>query len=128
MPFDTEIRRNGAIVGARWDYRMLSAFMTAAASEACPDELDKITEGIWSKQRTITIEDQEFETYIDFSMVPIYYLDWDLPLLKKGRQVLFDDHTYYFMGEKDDNSDKRTFRFLAGDELRARRTFKDERR
>jgi hypothetical protein len=108
MPLNTEITRNGkpADLGD-WDYDLLSIMYTVATGEADPDRQinDDVTFG----------EAVEQGKFMNFEMVPIYYLDWPIPLIQLGKQTLKEDHTYRL-------SNGRTIELKAGDVLRAYRS------
>ena len=85
MPLVTEIIRDKKPLDIMWDYNVLSCMYTAAVKDAAPDIRvnDKLTFGEVPEGR-----------FIDFSMVPIYYLTWDIPLVKKGSQKLKRDYNF----------------------------------
>lgn len=107
MPLNTEITREGEPLVTRWDGTTLSAMYTAAVQEAEPDR--EFSEGR-------TFGDLEDGQYVSFDMVPIYYLDWDVPLVKEGRQVLERSHTFDLW------TDHPPLELTAGDVLRAYRS------
>jgi hypothetical protein len=107
VPLNTEIKRDGKVWNPTggWDYFALSCMYTAACKEAIPEEnFNEDTK--WGE-----LEDGK---YVDFSMIPIYYLDWEVPLVKKGKQTLKQRH--YF------GNDNRNITLLPGDTLRAWRS------
>ena len=87
MPLCTEVKRGGKVVPFKWDYNRLSAMISVALAEALPD-LVLAADGRTMAQ---VVEDGK---YVDMSMTPLYYVDWDAPLFKTGRQVL--KHSYTF--------------------------------
>lgn len=96
MPYQVSVFRDEETVPLIWDWPMLGAVLTACMAERCPEVLDEITEGRWSEHKEVEITDVgTFETYVDVSMVPIYYVPWDAPIFKEGRQVLDKEHRFY---------------------------------
>jgi hypothetical protein len=104
MPLVTEVTRKGKTVPYDWDFTVLSAMLTAAAKESCPEQ--EFNTG----RKFSDLEDGQF---VDFSWLPIYYLSWNITVLKKGRQVLKNDHTFGTGDHK--------IEFKAGDVLKAHR-------
>ena len=103
MPLRTQIWRDGEELELRWDYPTLSAMYTAAVVEADPN---------LEYRDGLKFGDLGTGEYVDFSMVPIYYLNWPtVPLVSKGRQTLENDHTFFLPGE--------VLELKPGDELRA---------
>lgn len=85
MPLVVEILRKGKPLKITWDYFALSCMYTAAVKEAAPDT---------EYQEGKTFGDLPEGKYVDFSMTPIYYLDWPVPLVKKGQQTLKRRHEF----------------------------------
>ena len=92
MPLVTEILRDGETLEVRWDYYTLSCMYTAAVKEAAP---------FVEYQDGKTFGDLEEGKFVDFSMTPIYYLDWPVPLVKKGKQVLKREHVFKISSERE---------------------------
>lgn len=86
MPLETQITRDGEPLSYRWDYVGLSIMYSVAVAEATPQR--RINEEYTFGQAV------KAGRYMDFTLVPIYYLDWNVPLIKTGRQVLKRDHTF----------------------------------
>lgn len=124
MPFVIKIEREGIRLkeGLLWDWPMLSLTLTACLAEACPEVLDEITDGRWSEHKEVSIEDATYETYVDMSMVPIYHVPWQVPVLREGRQTLTSDHEFYVPSREDE--DKRKVQLKKGDTIIAYREFK----
>lgn len=113
MPLETEVRRNGEMVSMEWDYFGLSAMYTAAVKEGAPE---------YEYEKGKTFGDLKDGQWVDFSMAPIYYLDINCDLVKKGSQVLKDRHR--FQGRNADHEVVREVVLEPGDVLRARRVGK----
>lgn len=107
MPLNTEIVRNGKALEVKWDYAVLSAMYTAAVQEAEPKREYK--EGS-------AFGDLEDGHFVDFSLAPIYYLNWKTPLVSSGKQTLERQHTFYLYEDQD------PLVLEPGDILRAYRT------
>lgn len=88
MPLITEILRNGETrEDINWDYATLSCMYTVAVKEADPEQ---------EYQPGKTYGNLEEGKYVDFSMTPIYYLDWPkVPLVSKGRQTVKKRHAFF---------------------------------
>lgn len=116
MPLATSITRGGETLKLKWSYYPLSCMFTAACIEAIPDF--QITEQYtFGELPYVEYENETYRTRVDFELVPIYYLDWDVPLLLEGRQTLEEEHR--FIHEKEG-----PLILLPGDELYARRESK----
>ena len=110
MPLATEIKRDGETLNPPWgwDYFTLSCMYTAAVKEAAPET---------EYQDGKTFGDLPEGIYVDFAWTPIYYLDWDIPLIKKGQQILKQEHRFQRTRDHD-------FVLKPGDVLRAWREYK----
>lgn len=111
MPLVTEVTRDDETVDHVWDYATLSAMFSVALAEACPDL-------VLAKSGQTMREVCDGGQFVDMSMFPLYYVDWDLPLLKEGRQVLNEDWSF---GPSEGDPEERVIEFKAGDVLHAHR-------
>lgn len=112
MPLEVEVLRDGEPRQLSWDYFTLSCMYTVAIKEGAPNH-----KGLLADDKTFG-ELKEGE-WIDFSMVPIYYLD--IPgckLVEKGTQKVKRHHEFY---DKDGNV---VLEFEPGDVFRAWRSYK----
>jgi hypothetical protein len=87
MPLNTQVTRNGKIhkPESGWTGLGLSCFLTVAIKDALPQ---------WEYREGKRIGDIEEGQFVDFTMSPVYYMDIDVPLWKKGTQTLMRDHTF----------------------------------
>ena len=104
MPLEVQVLRNNEPVSLEWHYQTLSAIYTACIKEQKP-EME------YAAGKTFgSLEPGEF---IDFSMIPIYYLDIpEVPLVARGEQTLLESHVYDWMT------------LMPGDRITARRVGK----
>lgn len=114
MPLHVQVKRDGEtlMVENGWSYFHLSCVFTAAIKDADPtQEFSDIFHG--DSQTFADIPDGQ---WLDFSMVPIYYLDMPtVPLVTSGEQTLTEDYKFEgpYLGE--------WFELKAGDILIAHR-------
>lgn len=121
MPLEVEILRDGKPRILSWDYFTLSCMYTVAIKEGAPDH-----EGLLSDGKTFgELEEGE---WVDFSMVPIYYLDVPgCKLLEKGSQKVKNRHIFNRMRDSDEDGnpvEPDLLVFEPGDVLRAWRSYK----
>lgn len=109
MPLRTQWIRDGEVLKPPrgWDWRMLSAFMTAAFKEGGPDM--EVKEGL-------TFDDLAIGEWVDFRMAPIYCM-MGCALVEQGEQTL--ERAHEFRLERD-----RIVYFQTGDVLRCWREHK----
>lgn len=122
MPLNTQILREGKEVKVPWSYFHLSAMFTAATVEQAPNT--KITDDGRKRFKDLgkfKFGGEEFDEIVDFSIAPIYYLNWPIDLLKFGKQIVRERHLY--INQLDGDSDER-LELLPGDELIAYRSSK----
>lgn len=115
MPLNTEVIREGETVKGIWKYGYftLSCMYTAAIKDQAPDTaFDSYEDGTEK-----TFGDLEEGKHVDFSLTPIYYLDIDCDLVRKGSQVLANSYSFRY-------NDDFTLEFKAGDTLKAWRSSK----
>lgn len=115
MPLNTEVLRfNPKLQRLEprkdivWDYFALSAMYTVAVKEGAPKT---------EYQDGKCFGDLKEGQWVDFSMAPIYYLDWPCKLIKKGEQIVKETHVFNAGTENE-------LEFRAGDVLRAWRSHK----
>lgn len=109
MPLNIEVWRGDETVTLEWDWITLSCIYTACVQEAEPDR--EYNDGK-------TFGDIPEGKYVNFDMIPIYYLDWNTPLVKKGQQTLQFDHTWKWTHE----DEERVIELKAGDVVKAWRS------
>src|SRR4051812_20950285 len=109
------VERDGKRIkeGILWDWPMFSLTLTACLAEACPEVLSDITAGRWDQHKEVEVDGTTYETYVDLSMAPIYYVPWPVPVLREGRQVLQSDHEFYVSSRED--KDQRKVKLKKGD-------------
>ena len=89
MPLVIKVVRNNEPLKLTWDFQTLSAIYTACIREQDPEQ--EYAEGK-------TFGSIEEGHYVDFSMVPIYYLEMPkVPLVARGEQTLLSDHKFEWM-------------------------------
>lgn len=135
MPLNTEILRGGERLPVRWSGSMLNAFLTVAVVEALPEEpvnADKelgltygdLVEEVetahdeWGDEIEVVGDCSYSERVVDFGMMPVYYMGWDVPLWKEGRQTLVSDHRYVVSTRFNDRTYASLVELKAGDVLR----------
>lgn len=123
MPLETEVLRNGERVNM-WNGRWheLSAFMTVALIEECPDYKFNDTETV-ADLGTIEIDGVTYEKIINFDNAYVYGLDIPCGLFKEGHQVLTADHIFYSEA-RDKPGVPAPIEFKAGDTIRMWRSFR----
>jgi hypothetical protein len=122
MPLVTKIERGGEKVKfpVPWDYTLLSFMYTAATREAEPDreyDTGKTFGSLGTSKDEATGE--VYDQFVDFSMAPIYYLDWKTPLVARGEQTLEKYHR--FLHHVEENGRPVVIEFKPGDVLLAYR-------
>ena len=110
MPLETQVERNGQPVPIRWGYFALSCMYTAAVAEQLPDQ----ETDAGNRFGDLDPADAEDPVQpVDFSLTPIYYLDVDCDLVRKGSQKLTRLHRFV------DPTDGEVLELQAGDVLSA---------
>lgn len=112
MPLETQIMRAGVPRKVTWDYFTLSCMYTVAIKEDAPETPIRRNDGTEA-----TFGDLGEGEWIDFSMEPIYYLDIDCGLVKRGKQTVRFTHKF-------DRPDGNRLIFKPGDILTAWRSSK----
>ena len=112
MPLVLEVKRDGERVNFTWNFAILSCIYTAAMQEARPETVvnDEYTYGTLPEYK-----------YVDWSMMPIYYMS-GCPLLDDNYQVLKEDHTFKVLYNGEDEPE--LIEFKKGDQIRSWREYK----
>jgi hypothetical protein len=117
MPLNIQVKRKGKPVrGLKWDYAMLSVCMTVVHIEQEPTR--EFNEGR-------TYADLKPGQFVDWSMAPIYYMESETDLFKKGAQTLKQDHSFDLTMEMPDGSiQPRKVNLKKGDVISMYRSYK----